>query len=295
MIGKSTPPSGRVSVKCPHCEFEQLESPFAKSTFCRRCGEHYDLGKPKEPEVGEKTESFLTRLSGLFSNVKEREVTCFNCKGTHIVTTSAKSTLCPHCSGYIDLADFKIKTVVSRRIETQGCVHIAPKGEITSPKVICGDAYIEGIMRGNLLCSGEARLKLKGKFSGGLDVNKLIIERRCDVEVIRPVKARSVEVSGKLSAVAGLEIDGTVTVTRKGWLEGDVTARALNVEKGGHFKGRFQFLGRSLAPFKPLDGGADGDELNGNARIAPLRSIAPDRNGATPEEDDDDLDMHVVK
>lgn len=247
MIGKRTPPTGRVTVNCPHCAFEQLESPYAKSTFCRRCGEHFELGKPRAAESGEKSESLFARFGGLFSNNKDRDVTCFNCKGKHVVSGSAKSTLCPFCSGYIDLTDIKIKSVSSRRIETQGNIHVTAKGEITSPRVICADAFVEGIIRGNLLSSGETRLRFKGKFPGGLDVNQLVVEKRSDVEMVRPIKARAVEISGRVTA--NLEIDGTVTVTRRGWLEGDVVARALNVEKGGHFKGKFCFIpGKASAP-----------------------------------------------
>ena len=234
MSGKTPQSAAKSTIECPHCGFKQLESPFAKSTFCRKCSEHFDIGKTP-PRQEEERLSFFDRVGELFGRKKTRDISCFKCGAAQTISNSAKSSLCPHCSTYLDLTDFKIKTAYSRSIETQGMVHITSKGDVTSATIACGEAYVYGKLRGNLMCSGETHLKLKGKFNGSLDVNKLIIERRSDIEALRPIKARSVEVAGKISG--RFQVNGTLTITKKGWLEGSVVAKGINIEKGGVFFG----------------------------------------------------------
>jgi cytoskeletal protein CcmA (bactofilin family)/predicted RNA-binding Zn-ribbon protein involved in translation (DUF1610 family) len=233
--GKAPQTANKVAVECPHCGFKQLESSFAKSTFCRKCSEHYDIGKPLPKPREETGPSFFTRLGNLFSRYREWEITCFHCSATQTVNSSAKSSSCPQCGVYIDLTDFKVKETVNRTIETQGQLHVTSKGDVTSSIVSCRDAYIEGKVRGNLLCTGETRIKLKGKLMGAIDTKQLTIEKRSDVEAMRVLKAKSVTVKGKLAA--RLQVDGTVTVEKKGWLEGSVVAKGIKVEKGGIFVG----------------------------------------------------------
>ncbi len=242
MSGKAPQTTSKVAVECPHCGFKQLESPFAKSTFCRKCSEHWDIGKPLA-KPRDAAPSLLARLGTIFSRHREWEITCFHCAGTQIVNNSAKSSSCPHCGVYIDLSDFKIKESLNRTIETQGKLHVTSKGDVTSAKVSCREAYIEGKIRGNLLCTGETSIKLKGKLLGSVDTKQLTVEKRADVEAIRPLKAKSVTIKGKLAA--RLQVDGTVTVEKKGWLEGSVVARGIVVEKGGVFVGEL-FIGEQV-------------------------------------------------
>lgn len=252
MSGKAPQTAGRITVECPHCGFKQLESPYAKSTFCRKCSEHYELGK-RQPESRETRPSLFARFGGLFARNKNRDITCFRCGREQTISTSAKSSLCPHCSTYVDLTDFKIKTTFSRSLETQGMVHITAKGDVSSARIACGDALIQGKLRGNLVCTGNARIKLKGKLLGSLDVKQLTIERRSEIEAIRSIKAKSVQVSGKISA--RLHVDGTVTVTKRGWLEGTVYAKGINIEKGGVFLGELVIGSQELSQPEliPLD------------------------------------------
>ena len=252
MSSKTPQSAGKIAVECPHCGFKQLESPFAKSTFCRKCSEHYDLGKPLPEPREETSPSFLSRLGGLFSRQTSREITCFDCGATQTVSSSAKSSICPQCSAYVDLSDFKINTTFSRSIQTQGIIKISSKGDVTSAKVACSDAFIQGKLRGNLLCTGTASVKLKGKLAGALDVKKLVIQKRSDVEIVRAVKAKSVEISGKVSA--RLNVDGLVTITKRGYLEGTVNAKAITIEKGGVFIGELVIGNQQLTqPDLPVE------------------------------------------
>ncbi len=260
MSGKAPQTAVKVAVECPHCGFKQLESSFAKSTFCRKCSEHYDIGKPlpkakkpKAPGEGAAAPSLFTRLGNLLSGRREWELTCFHCGGRQVVSNSAKSSSCSHCGVYMDLTDFKIKDVLNRSLETQGKLHVTAKGDVTAAKVACREAFVEGKVRGHLLCTGEARLKFKGKLAGAIETRWLVIEKRSEIEALRPIKARSVRVRGKLSG--RLQVEGNVIVEKKGWLEGVIVARSVTVEKGGVLLGELVIGKQELSQpeLLPLD------------------------------------------
>ena len=50
----------KINADCPHCGFSQLESAYAKSTFCRKCGQHYSIEKllAREASTSEKADLF---------------------------------------------------------------------------------------------------------------------------------------------------------------------------------------------------------------------------------------------
>ena len=228
--------SEKVSADCPHCGFSQLESAFAKSTFCRKCGQHYSIEKLLAKEVASlKGPSLFAKLSKMVAGEKIRDICCFSCGQRQQVSSSAQSSLCPQCSSYIDLSDFKIAGPFGRSIQTQGEVVLSSKADVTSAKIACGAAVIDGKLRGLLVCTGEARVKLQGKFLGDIDAHKLVIDKKADVEFARTVKARAVEIHGKMAA--DIQCDGCLTIAAGGALAGVVRARAINIEKGGIFSG----------------------------------------------------------
>ena len=236
----------KISADCPHCGFSQLESAFAKSTFCRKCGQHYSIEKLLAKEVASlRGPSLFAKLSKMVAGEKIRDICCFSCGQRQQVSSSAQSSLCPQCSSYIDLSDFKITGPFGRSIQTQGEVVLSSKADVTSAKIACGAAVIDGKLRGMLVCTGEARVKLQGKFLGEIDAHRLVIEKKADVEFVRPVKAQGVEIQGKVSA--HIHCDGCVTIAAGGELEGVIYAKAINVEKGGIFSGEL-FIGQPEAP-----------------------------------------------
>jgi cytoskeletal protein CcmA (bactofilin family) len=232
----------KINADCPHCGFSQLESAYAKSTFCRKCGQHYSIEKVLAKEATAlKEPSIFDKLSKLVAGEKVREVCCFSCATKQRVSTSAQSSQCPHCGSYIDLRDFKISGPFGRSIQTQGEVVVTSKGELTSAKVSCGHAIIEGKVRGNLSCTGTVSVKLHGKLLGSLDAHHLVIEKRADVEFLRPVKVHTAEIRGKVSA--RIMCEAGVMILKGGELDGVVYAKAINIERGGIFSGEL-FIGQ---------------------------------------------------
>jgi cytoskeletal protein CcmA (bactofilin family) len=260
----------KISADCPHCGFSQLESAYAKSTFCRKCGQHYSIEKLLAKEATSlKAPSIFDKLSKLVAGEKIREVCCFSCAHRQQVSTSAQSSLCPQCGSYIDLRDFKISGPFGRSIQTQGEVVITSKGEVTSAKVGCGTAYIEGKLRGNLSCTGTVSVKMQGKLLGSIETHQLMILKRADVEFVRPVKVHSVEIHGRISA--RIMCESSVTIVKGGALEGVVYAKAINIERGGIFSGEL-FIGQQELTQPDLLGSAAaspemfGDETLGFGR-----------------------------
>jgi len=238
---KKTRQLEKISADCPHCGFTQLESAYAKSTFCRKCGEHYSIEKLLLKETESlKGPSLFDKLGKLLARETVRQVACLSCKHSQQVSSAAQSSLCPACGSYIDLRDFKIAGPFGRTIQTQGEVFITSKGDASSSRIVCREALIEGQMRGTLTSTGATRVKVRGKILGAVEAYHLIIEKRADVEFIRPLKVHSMEVNGRVSARVVCE--NHVTINKGGYLEGTVFAKAINVERGGVFSGQL-FIG----------------------------------------------------
>jgi cytoskeletal protein CcmA (bactofilin family)/predicted RNA-binding Zn-ribbon protein involved in translation (DUF1610 family) len=241
-VAKNTPRQPeKISADCPHCGFSQLESAYAKSTFCRKCGEHYSIEKLLLKETESlKGPSLFDKLSKMLGRETVREVACLSCKHRQQISSAAQSSLCPACGSYIDLRDFKIAGPFGRTIQTQGEVVITSKGDASSTRIVCREALVEGQVRGTLTSTGAVRVKMRGKMLGSIEAHQLIIEKRADVEFIRPLKVNSMEVNGKVSARVVCE--SHVTINKNGYLEGTVFAKAINVERGGVFSGEL-FIG----------------------------------------------------
>ncbi|HZJ13764.1 MAG TPA: polymer-forming cytoskeletal protein [Chthoniobacteraceae bacterium] len=241
-MAKNTPRQPeKISADCPHCGFSQLESAYAKSTFCRKCGEHYSIEKLLLKETESlKGPSLFDKLSKMLGRETVREVACLSCKHRQQISSAAQSSLCPACGSYIDLRDFKIAGPFGRTIQTQGEVVITSKGDASSTRIVCREALVEGQVRGTLTSTGAVRVKMRGKMLGSIEAHQLIIEKRADVEFIRPLKVNSMEVNGKVSARVVCE--SHVTINKNGYLEGTVFAKAINVERGGVFSGEL-FIG----------------------------------------------------
>ena len=229
---------GRIEVQCPHCGNIQLEPELAKSTYCRKCSGYIQLGKglkSSEPPEAEKQPSVFHKLEGLLGVQRTVVARCFECTGKREVPKSATSTICPLCGAYIDLQDYRIIGNYSRSIRTRGRLIITNKGDLNSNRVICDYAEIQGTMRGNLICSGEVHIRLKGKLSGSIEAKSVHIDKKCEAEFVRPIRAELVDIEGIISA--RIISTGKVMIQKTGRLTGAVFGRGFTVEKGGEFFG----------------------------------------------------------
>jgi cytoskeletal protein CcmA (bactofilin family) len=229
---------GRIEVRCPHCGNVQLEPELAKSTYCRKCSGYIQLGRaPKSagPQEIEKKPSVLHQLESLLGVQRTVIAHCFECTGKREIPKNATSTICPQCGAYIDIQDYRIVGNFSRTIRTRGSVIITNKGDLSSNRVICESAEIQGSMRGSLVCTGNVHIKRKGKITGSIQAKSVLIDRKCEAEFVRPIRAEKVEIEGVISA--RIISTGTVVIQKTGRFTGALFGRGFTVEKGGEFFG----------------------------------------------------------
>ena len=226
----------KITVACPHCRATQQEPEHVRSTFCRKCGKHLDLQKQAGPAASAAADGpgFMDRLSRLFQREKVRHVNCLFCNAAQTVSSLAKSGSCVQCGHYLDFRDFKIDGNFSKSIETHGTITIAKSGELTSPRVACAAAVVQGKVNGNLVCSTTAHVRTKGRVLGSIQARQLIIEKQADVEFVRPLHVGTAEINGKISARIFAD---SVIINKRGALDGEVTAKSIKIERGGIFHG----------------------------------------------------------
>ena len=233
----------KVSAECPHCGFKQMEYAAAKSSICRQCGRSFSPFAPKpglklrtrEEAPPPESSSILGRFGDFWKRQRSSIIECFECKRKQQVSGAATSTICPACSAHIDLRDYKITSGFSRTIRTRGDVHLTSRGDLGSSSVVCRSALIEGRLRGNLHCD-TATINYSGKIPGRISARHIIVDRKADIHCFRSVRGESVEIRGRMSGE--IVAQTMVMIHKRGSLEGDVTARAITVEKGGMFSGQ---------------------------------------------------------
>ena len=257
-----------------------MEYVAAKSTICRQCGRSFSPSAPK-PGLKLKDESgtpaqelpLHRKLENIWSRQKNRVVSCFECKRKHEVSDAASSTNCPGCSAHIDLRDYKITTSFSRTIRTRGDVHLTNKGDLSSTSVICHSAIVEGKLRGNLECEDLMTISLIGKIAGRISARQMTVERKSDIQCFRRVRVNNIDIKGRMAAE--IIATGSVTIHKGAFLDGNVTAKSLAIEKGGMFSGQLVIgqasltQGELLPEVKPVEHKAEADMPVGAAHPAP--------------------------
>jgi len=275
----ANPSPAKVSVECPHCGFRQTEYTAAKSSMCRQCGRYFSPFAPqtglklrvKEEAAAPQDSSIRQKFEDFWKRQRSWVVECFECERKHQVSGAAMSTICPGCSAHIDLRDYKITSGFSRTIRTRGDVHLTAKGDLSSNSVVCRSALVEGKLRGNLHCDDTATINFSGRIPGCLTAKHVIVERRADVDCSRRMRVSSIEVRGKMSGE--IIAQTIVTIHKKGSLEGNVTAKAITVEKGGIFSGQL-VIGQ--AAFTQ-------GELLPERKLAAANTAEPGISGAAPQ------------
>ena len=226
----------KITVACPSCHATQQEPEHVRSTFCRKCGKHIDLGARAKASPSSKPEGagLMDRLNRMLHREQVRQINCLYCSAPQKVSSLASSGSCVQCGHYLDFRDFKIDGNFSKSIETHGTLTITKTGELTSPRVACTSALIIGKLNGNLVCSTSAHVRTRGRMIGSIEARQLIIDRQADAEFVRPLHVGTAEINGKISARIFAD---SVLINKHGSLEGAVTAKSIQIERGGIFHG----------------------------------------------------------
>jgi len=257
------------AVTCPQCGASQQESPGVISTFCRACGQHFELAeKTLAPSPQQKSkaaawreqlaplaakleplgrralkfaEPWLVRYEPQVEQLREyyhrwrppeyKRVRCHECGRQHDVPWTATSTSCPNCNAHIDLQDVLVDKRISRVIRTRGALTIKKFGYLNNQLTICGRADIGGGAAGKLFCDGETKIRTTGRLNCEIGSRRVRIEQGADVIVAHPIRVHDMVVRGKVTA--RIYCNGTLRILKRGFLRGEVHARSIMVEKGG--------------------------------------------------------------
>jgi cytoskeletal protein CcmA (bactofilin family) len=257
------------AVTCPQCGASQQESPGVISTFCRACGQHFELAEKTlapSPQQKSKTAAWREQLAPLAAKLEPlgrralkfaepwlvryepqveqlreyyhrwrppeyKRVRCHECGRQHDVPWAATSTSCPNCNVHIDLQDVLVDKRISRVIRTRGALTIKKFGYLNNQLTICGRADIGGGAAGKLFCDGETKIRTTGRLNCEIGSRRVRIEQGADVIVAHPIRVHDMVVRGKVTA--RIYCNGTLRILKRGFLRGEVHARSIMVEKGG--------------------------------------------------------------
>ena len=211
--------------ECPSCGSFQLEPYNLISTYCRACGDYYEVGA-KAPA---KQVPFPSSSSG------KRSVLCYRCEKKHHVSPRSVNTLCPWCNSAIELGDMEILSPVSRQVDIRGELRIGSAGSLSSSWIVCGSADIEGVIVGRLRSEGEVHMETSGVCACKIEAPSVIIGRKARASFTLPLETGHLEVRGHLTGI--VHCRGIVHVCRGGRLEAEVYARSVKVDKGGALLG----------------------------------------------------------
>ncbi|MEI6278377.1 MAG: polymer-forming cytoskeletal protein [Verrucomicrobiae bacterium] len=214
--------------RCPACGFSQIEPAGLISTFCRSCGEHFQIVRNAgRPPV-------LPPLPPA-STATKRTVFCHKCRTSHPVSTSAQSTICPACGAGIELGDLSFSSPASRPVDIRGKLTIGPAGSLSSSWIICGAARIQGRIIGRLIAEGEVRVATSQTCACHITAPLIVIEKRASPVFLYPLQTERLVVFGRLTGI--VHCGGVVHVERGGRLDAEVHARSVIVDKGGSLVG----------------------------------------------------------
>lgn len=260
------PRIAKQAVTCPQCGATQQESPGVISTFCRSCGQHFELGSKAAGPLATPAKTWTERLAPLAARLEPikrralkaaepwllryepqidklreyyerwrppefRRVRCHECGRIHEVPRMASSTSCPNCNAHIDLYDVLVEKRVSRVVRTRGNLLIKKFGYLNNQMTICGNADIGGGAAGKIFCDGETRISTTGRLNCEIGSRRVRVEKGADVIVAHPIRVRDMVVRGKVTA--RIYCNGTLRILKRGFLRGEIHARSIMVDKGG--------------------------------------------------------------
>ncbi len=168
----------------------------------------------------------------------ERLVACFECGDAHLANARANSTQCRKCGRLISLKDQHIKEAWSSKIQTRGNVYIHRKGIVSGASIQCHNLVVEGDFTGNAECSGDLTLRRHGKIVGDVACDRLLVEKRAQVEFLNLVEMNECRIDGNVSG--DLACRGRLALEKKATLTGNIKVGSLTVADGAKHRGQIQ-------------------------------------------------------
>ena len=209
------------------------------------------LPAPPSPELKEVSEEPTTRYQAPQPAVgpkkppppprrgeKPRTATCFECGDTHSANARSNSTQCRKCGRLISLEDFHISQIWSSQIQTRGDVYIHKKGVVSGVTIQCHHLIVEGDFTGSAECTGDLKLQRNGKVAGEITCDRLLVEKRAQVEFDKPVITNECQIDGLVTG--DISCRGLLALEKKATLTGNIKVGTLTVSEGAKHSGQIQ-------------------------------------------------------
>jgi cytoskeletal protein CcmA (bactofilin family) len=166
-------------------------------------------------------------------------IECFDCDKSHNAPQAASSTVCPFCSCYISLTDIIVNDQQTREIRTRGNV-IIKKGVTLIGGVSCNNLNALGKVLGKIDCSGQLTYGSSGRALGSVSAQKIIIQKRCEIEFAHEAEAAEFEIDG--TATGDFTCTKRFHIGKKGAIYGNVATRSIFVDSGGTLSGQLRII-----------------------------------------------------
>lgn len=201
---------------------------------------HTDSGLLPEGERDRRAALTSFRADESRVQVPMREVVCYECGRCCQVPAAALSSNCIHCHAHLNMADVEIRPG-SRRltVRTLGNVHVQAGAVLSNLSIVCRDMVVNGRVSGSFRCSGTLTFNVSTVVDGTINVDKLVVSKGTEVELLVGAAAETVALYGKLKG--RLQCKGGLHVYSSGSYEGVCKAADVVVDPGGHFDDRSRF------------------------------------------------------
>ncbi len=180
------------------------------------------------------------------AKIPGRDVICYECGRRSKVPAAALSANCIHCHAHLRMTDIDLKPNSSRlTVRTLGNVTVLPEAILSQLSIVCHNLHLLGKGSGTFRCSGMLKISSDSKVDGEVTAGSLLVERGADVIFVHGVKARTVEIYGRVTG--RVEASGNVVLHRGAELCGNCYAPMLIVKSGATHRGAWQKISSSEA------------------------------------------------
>ncbi len=180
-----------------------------------------DPKEPKKPSLG-----FLTPKEP--THLKKRTAVCFECGDSHEANALANSTQCRKCGRLINMRSFEIRDVWETNLKTRGDVFVHKKALLATSLVECHDLTIEGEFTGNVICTGDLRLRRSAKILGQVIAKRLLIEKHAKIDFRNIIQTEQCCIDGE--AIGNIVCSGELILEKKSKLTGDIKVGKLIID-----------------------------------------------------------------
>lgn len=170
--------------------------------------------------------------------VPTREVVCYECGRRSRVPAAALSANCIHCHAHLDMSDIELRPGTRRlTVRTLGNITILQDAVLSHLSLVCHNLTVQGRVSGDFTCNGTMQLSASSRIEGRVRVGKLLVDKGVSAVFSLGVKAREVEVFGRVTG--RVDAESSVVLHRDAELCGDCYCPELVQEDGASLFGRW--------------------------------------------------------